>query len=175
MLYCPLLCQNSNKNRCLTTFCAVWIRRNIRLFVSINKVCTTVMINKSILFSDAVWHFVFVENLRSGGKELKKEGGEERIVDWQRTKTGCARWGLRGKEGWWEEECPSYKRLSLPAAPCQLQVSLHCSVQRKAFTPVPVVELWGVHSLPHPFGVWCSMALKHLKSCVLCFSEMNVV
>lgn len=109
------------------------------------------------------------ERVEEGG------GGEERIVDWQRTKTGCARCGLRGKEGWWEEECPSYKRLSLPAAPCQLQVSLHCSVQRKAFTPVPVVELWGVHSLPQPFGVWCSMALKHLKSCVLCFSEMNVV
>lgn len=108
-------------------------------------------------------------------ERVEEGGGDERIVDCQRTKTGCARWVLRGKEGWWEEECPSYKRRPLPAAPCQLQVSLHCSVQCWAFTPVTVVELWGVRTLPQPFGIRCSMALKCLKSCFLCFSEMNVV
>lgn len=83
------------------------------------------------------------ERVEEGG------GGDERIVDWQPTKTGCARWGLRGKEGWWEEECPSW----LPF-PRRLSASGFTSLLSSVLsvTPVPVVELWGVHTLLLPFG-----------------------
>lgn len=103
-------------------------------------------------------------------ERVEEGGGDERIVDWQRTKTGCARWGLRGKEGWWEEECPSW--LSLPAAPVSFRFhfTVQFSVERYTSPGCGVVR-----SAYSPTAVWCSMALKCLKICVLCFSEMNVV